>query len=103
MAVPQGTFQLMAVLAAMASIGPFLQIDAASRTITAAFASLLWFVFGFSAYQIAVGTETYSVEPLAYVGYVAGIIMAAFTINYAFGVLRDTTSSVDGPEAIKRP
>lgn len=92
MAVPEATVHLMAWLAAGSSLCTFLDFDKPTRALCSMFAATMWYIMGFSAYQIRVvdGTpETFSVEPLAYVGFAAGTVMAAWLAYHSFKILTE--------------
>lgn len=103
MAVPEATVHLMAWLAAGSALCTFLDFDKPTRALCSMFSAAMWYVFAFSAHQIRVvdGTpETFSVEPLAYVGFGAGTVMAAFLAYHSFKIL---TESAEDARSVNLP
>lgn len=92
----QATYLWLGTFALLASVGAMRQsLDWLTRTLAAAFATVAWSVWAVSSFAVSVpeasATEAYA--SLAALGAVAALLMLLVTVRYAFGGIREDSTS----------
>lgn len=98
MAMTQLALLFLGALAGVTSIGLFMRTDAPTKVVLSFTAAVLWGVFGMSAFDVIIVSESHVVRsepilPLAYLGLGLAFAATGFAIMQLIGMLNESRSS----------